>query len=237
MSASDEEMLKDLGRRARARADEAARIEASLRAEPRATSSVDAILAAIGPVASPASSPASRAKKGARVTFARNGAWIAGATSLAAAAAVALVVGLGHRDGAALGPYVVSVSGHVEIARAAHDGTFDALEARPGSIQEVVVRPREATPGPLAARVVVMRGDVGTVSDVAPEISDRGAVRFEMPGEALAGASEVRVVIASPDALGAAAAEAARAPLASPPASRSDAVFVRVPVEPAGEKK
>src|SRR5690349_2267504 len=135
MSASDEQMLKALGQRARARTEEAARIEATLRPATRA--SVDAVMAALEPerAFAAASSDTDRAHGAAgrpRRGFERRGAWIGGGASLAAAAGVMLFLSFGAgRGGSTLGPYVVSVSGHVEIARAAHDGTFAALEARP----------------------------------------------------------------------------------------------------------
>ena len=232
-STRDDVLLKRLGEQARARAEEARRVEAVLKATTPIPEKADAVLAGLQAV--PGLLPADPTKgRVPRSVFAGRGALAAG-LSLAAAAGVALWLWTKPAPDISLGPYVVSVSGHVEVARAAEDDTFGALEARPGSVQEVIVRPRQTTRGELAAKVVVMRGDRGEAVDVAPEVSEQGSVRFEMPGELLVDAGEVRVVIAGPAHLSEATEAACRGPLGVPPAHLQDAVVVRVPIEMTSE--
>ncbi|HEY2513091.1 MAG TPA: hypothetical protein VGI39_19620 [Polyangiaceae bacterium] len=225
----DDVLLKRLGEQARARAEEARRIEAVLKATTSVPEKAEGVLADLQSV--PGLMPADPAKGTLRRGGLAGRAGFAAGLSLAAAAGVVLWLGLKPAQDVSFGPYVVSVSGHVEVSRAAEDATFGALEARPGSVQEVIVRPRQTTRGRLAAKVVVMRGDRGEAVDVAPEVSEQGSVRFEMPGELLHDAAEVRVVIAPPARLAEATEVACSAPLGVPPTHLEDAVVVRVPVE------
>lgn len=228
-STRDDVLLKRLGEQARARAEEARRIEAVLKATTSVPEKADGVLAGLQAV--PGLLPADPTEGRARPRVLAGRGALAAGLSLAAAAGAALWFGTKPAHDVSLGPYVVSVSGHVEVARAAEDATFGALEARPGSVQEVIVRPRQTTRGELAAKVVVMRGDRGEAVDVPPEVSEQGSVRFEMPGELLVDAAEVRVVIAGRAHLAEATEAACRGPLGVPPAHLQDAVVVRVPVE------
>jgi hypothetical protein len=217
----NDKLLQQLGEEARARAAAAARIE-----EPRGgagqSAAADRILAAMA---------AKRADAPARppTTIPRKrGAWLAAAV-VPLAAAAAIVIGLrsrAHETFAA--EYVASVTGHVATERAGHEAVFTTLQATDGALEQVIVRPREATKGAVAAKVLVVRPSGVEETAFPIEVSELGVVRFDAAGEALRGASEVRIVIAPPDALDD-AVKRAKDP-AAPPVLR-DAVVVRVPVE------
>jgi hypothetical protein len=228
MSPSDD-LLKRVGDRARARADEADALEVEIRAprEPaafRRTAKVDGVLAAIA-AAGPASAPP--------VKRAPRWAWIAGVAPLAAAAVVVLAVRASHAPQAPVGEYTFAVSGRVDRARAAHDDVATSLEPREGSLQQVIVRPREAARGPVAAQVLVVRPGGAAAAGVEAEVSELGVVRFDVAGERLRGASEVRVVIAPPDAIDRAVARVTASGAGEPASLDGGAVVVRVPVEAA----
>jgi hypothetical protein len=225
MSTGDDRLVKLVGARARARQREA---EAEALARVSATdvdSTVERTLAALHAQRAASSAGRPRSRR-ARFGIRRVHGLVA-IVPLAAALALAVGLPLTTRSGAPAGEYAFEVRGHVESERAAADGTFAALEARDGSFQSVIVRPRTATRTKLEARVLVVRGAVGTALEVTPEASDLGTFRIDLPGDALHGASEVRVVIAPHRKLDAAVAAAVRDP--SP--ALDEAVVVRVPVE------
>jgi hypothetical protein len=145
------------------------------------------------------------------------GKWAAAIVPLAAAAAFAVHLGFSSGPEGAAGDYVVSVAGHIETDRAATDSAASTLEARAGSIQEVVLRPREKVAMPVAARILADFTGGVAVLDIPAEVTDRGVVRFTARGDALRGASEVRVVIAPPAKLEAAIDRAKKGPYAGEP--------------------
>ncbi len=151
----------------------------------------------------------------------------------AAAAAVALLLFRPRAErGVAIGEYVASVSGHVDAVRAARPDDDATLDALPGSVEEVIVRPREATGAKVAASVLVVRGGIAAPTELPLEVSPLGAVRFDMPGDLLLGASEVRVVVAEPEHLAAAVRMAAHGDALG----TTVGAVVRVPVRAPAEK-
>ena len=132
-----------------------------------------------------------------RAPLRRLGAWSAwGASFAAMAAAVALYVAHVPRE---VEPspiaYVASVTGHVARERSAGLGAAAVLVARPDAVFEVVLNatsPVSITP---SATVLAVRGGSAARMDVPVEVSTSGSVRFEVPGSALAGVSELRVAV------------------------------------------
>jgi hypothetical protein len=223
---SDHDLLERLGSEARARAREAERAAGSAEGTRARGSSakVDGILAAIE--AKPA---VARSSHGAHAWR-----WGAAAASLAMAAGFALAMHAHPRDAerAPLAEYSFAVTGKVDVARAEHDETATSLERRDGSTQQVVIRPRDAVRAPIAAEVLAVRASGVTRAEVTTEISDLGVVRFDLAGDGLRDATELRVVIAPPADLASAVAAAAGSTVIAAPA-----VLVRIPVDVASEKK
>lgn len=234
MSAADDRLVKLVGARARARAHAvAAEAEALAHApDTDVARTVERTLAALGAqrAASMTSAVVPSRPRGARRPRlgVRGGRWLAAIVPLAAAVALVVAAPWRARPAVTPGEYVVEVRGHVETERASPGASFATLEARDGSFQSVIVRPRIATHAPLAAKVLVVRGAVGAPLGVTPEASELGTFRVDIPGDALRGASEVRIVIAPRADLD----EAASAAALSPPRSVHEAVVLRVPVEP-----
>lgn len=156
----------------------------------------------------------------------RKAAWVA--LVLPVAAALALAIGRPWQAPleAEFGPFVASVSGHAEHERGARPSGEPILEALSGARQEVVVRPVSAVRVPMSAAVLVARGATLERAEVEVEVSEAGVVRFEIDGERLQGASEVRVVLARTENL----ARAVERALAALPVSRADALVVILPV-------
>lgn len=156
----------------------------------------------------------------------RKAPWVA--LVLPVAAALALAVGRPWQAPleAEFGPFVASVSGHVEHERGAARTDSVTLEGVSGARQEVVVRPVSAIRAPMSAAVLVARGSTLERTEVGLEVSEAGVVRFEIDGERLQGASEVRVVLARTENL----ARAVERALAALPVSRADGLVVILPV-------
>jgi hypothetical protein len=196
----DQDWLRAAGARARARAEEQRALEGP-------GGDPDRILAALDAQARRAPARAS----GRRAAF----GWIA-AGALPLAAAAAFVVGSRASSptahDASAGDYVVSITGHVQAERGAGDGVYGALEARPDAVEEVILRPRARASRPVTAKILVVRDGAESPLDVPTDVSEAGAVRFEVPGATLAGASELRVRIGT--------------------VGDDDARTVRVPIEP-----
>ena len=217
----DDRLLEQLGEEARARAAGAARIEEAQGGSAEAAAA-DRILAALA--AKDAEAPA---KAPTAIHRARKGWWAAAAVPIATAAIVVLALrGPTHETFAP--EYVTSVTGHVATERAGREAVFTTLQAKDGALEQVIVRPREATNGPVAAKVLLVRAAGVVEAGFAVEVSELGVVRFDAAGEALRGATEVRVVIARPSALSE-AVRGAEQPGAAP--TLRDAVVVRVPVD------
>lgn len=225
-----DDLVKGLGAHARARAHEVRALEHTLRAnvDPAATERIlQALAAGNRGVAAPTGGSRSR------------GRWPVALVPLAMAASVALAMRASSTNvpAAPVGEYSVTVDGRAEVQRAARDGVATALEARDGSLQRVTVRPRMAVSGRVAATVLVVGAAVAVADGVEPEVSDLGVVRFEVPGEILARATEVRVVIAPAAQLAAATSAAVAGGLPPSPRGPGAAVVVRIPVEAPDENK
>jgi hypothetical protein len=230
---SSDDLLKRLGERARARAREAEAFE-EIRAPRhpaafRRAERIDGLLAAIEGAPSSRSASARPRRLGWR--------WSAALVPFAVAAVVALAVRAGRPVEAPVGDYTFAVSGRVDRVRSASDDPATVLEPREGALQQVIVRPREAARAPVAAQVLLVGPTGAAAAGVEPEVSDLGVVRFDVPGERLRGASEVRVVIAPPAELASAVATVVASASGDPQRLGGGAVVVRVPVEAASEKK
>ncbi len=211
------DLLRQVGARARAREAGARRIEESCVNGARAADH-DRILSALDAQRSAelrAEAPCSARVR--RFAVPTKG-WVAAtAATFAAAAAVVLAIRVGPASEAGPMDYTVSVTGRVEATRSAPAVPHTTLEARDDAMQEVVVRPREANHAKVVASVLVDRAGSRVPSGIAPEISELGAVRFDVPGPMLHGATALIVVLASPE-------------------NGRDAAEIRIPVERGAEK-
>jgi hypothetical protein len=131
-----------------------------------------------------------------RATGRRFARWTTlGIASLATAAALALRLGAAPAAPLDAREYTVSVTGHVESERAATRPPASTLQSRAGAVQEVVLRPRAPVASAIEAGVLVVRGGQAAPLAARTDVTDRGVVRFTVDGDALVGASEVRVVL------------------------------------------
>lgn len=128
------------------------------------------------------------------------------AVSVAAAglaAAAAFAVWLSSTPSSHLPPYhLASASG--DVAMRSDDAGARALELSSGGRFEIIIRPRQAIDGPVAARVFMANEGRITPLAIQPEISPQGVVRVRglVDEAALAvGAIEFAVVVGRPDTL------------------------------------
>ncbi len=112
-----------------------------------------------------------------------------------------LRLGLAPAPSLGASEYSVSVAGRVEVERAATRAPSSTLQAQAGAIQEVILRPSAPIASPVEATVLVVREGRPQPLGVGAEVTDRGVVRFTVDGDALLGASEVRVILARPQTL------------------------------------
>jgi hypothetical protein len=212
-----ERLLTDIGALARADEAEMAFMPQDFAAPLSQGERADIAAAILGrrPEARPASAeregaiPIARARR-------RRAVWLgAAAVPIAAAAALALV--LGPLSGDRLPPlpgYAVMATGGIKEFRsgerigAGETGTTARTERVSRQTELVVVgRPETAVAGPVAARAFLVQGQVAREVEARIETATSGAVEVRLrPGVDSAGRWQLRVLVGRPDAVRAAAA-------------------------------
>ncbi|MDI1476478.1 hypothetical protein [Polyangium sp. y55x31] len=156
--------------------------------------------------------PAPPPREGAQVVpLPKRRTWVPAIAALAAAAAVALLVGLpgrGPSNGDPLPAYELSLLGgeHSTRAEPAPTDPRPPLRLGPGSSLEIVLRPASPDRKPIAAGGFLIQDGRARVWPIHPDISPDGAVRVAGERETLfpdlpAGSYEIVIAVGRPGAL------------------------------------